>query len=183
VFRKASGVGSSSNSTESNVKVVSSEFKRFQRLYIVVYLLMMGADWLQGPYVYALYQHYGFSKSDIALLFIVGFGSSLVFGTIVGSAADKYGRRLLCLVFGLTYGASCLTKHIADFNVLLVGRLLGGIATSILFSSFESWMVSEHHKHNYPEEWLGITFSVCTSGNGIVAIVAGIVASFVRSKW
>jgi len=46
-------------------------------------------DWLQGPYVYALYQHYGFDRSDIGRLFIAGFGSSMVFGTIVGSLADK----------------------------------------------------------------------------------------------
>lgn len=44
-----------------------------------------------------------------------------------------------------TVGA-CITKHFADFNVLLVGRLLGGIATSILYSAFESWLVYEHNK-------------------------------------
>ena len=29
-------------------------FVGFQTNYLCVYLLMMGADWLQGPYVYAL---------------------------------------------------------------------------------------------------------------------------------
>jgi hypothetical protein len=28
--------------------------------------------------------------------------------------------------------------------MLLAGRVLSGIATSLLFSSFESWMVTEH---------------------------------------
>lgn len=46
-------------------------------------------DWLQGPYVYALYQHYGYKQADIGRLFIAGFGSSMIFGTIVGSLADK----------------------------------------------------------------------------------------------
>ena len=46
-------------------------------------------DWLQGPYVYALYQYYGFDVKDIGRLFIAGFGSSMIFGTIVGSLADK----------------------------------------------------------------------------------------------
>ena len=57
------------------------------------YLLTLPAsaagDWLQGPYVYALYQHYGFDRGAIGSLFIAGFGSSMVFGTIVGSLADK----------------------------------------------------------------------------------------------
>ena len=46
-------------------------------------------DWLQGPYVYYLYSQYGFGKGEIGHLFIAGFGSSMLFGTIVGSLADK----------------------------------------------------------------------------------------------
>ena len=46
-------------------------------------------DWLQGPYVYALYESYGMSKQDIELLFVAGFGASMVFGPIAGSLADK----------------------------------------------------------------------------------------------
>lgn len=51
--------------------------------------LSAAGDWLQGPYVYALYEFYGFDRGDIGRLFIAGFGSSMVFGTIVGSLADK----------------------------------------------------------------------------------------------
>lgn len=48
-----------------------------------------GADWLQGPYVYALYESYGFGIKEIAELFVAGFGSSMIFGTIVGGLADR----------------------------------------------------------------------------------------------
>lgn len=99
----------------------------------------------QGPYVYALYSEYGFSKGDIGLLFIVGFGSSLLFGTVVGGFADRYGRKMNCLIFAILYGASCLTKHFNNFSILMIGRLLGGVATSILMSAFETWMIHEHH--------------------------------------
>ena len=56
-----------------------------------VFLLAFFSDWLQGPYVYALYDFYGFDSRDIAILFIIGFMSSMVFGTLVGSLSDKYG--------------------------------------------------------------------------------------------
>lgn len=46
-------------------------------------------DWLQGPYVYYPYSQYGFRKGEIGQLFIAGFGSSMLFGTIVGSLADN----------------------------------------------------------------------------------------------
>lgn len=43
--------------------------------------------------------------------------------------------------------------------MLASGRLLGGIATSLLFSAFESWLVAAHNTNGYPEAWLGDTFS------------------------
>lgn len=47
--------------------------------------------------MYALYQHYGFDRGAIGQLFIAGFGSSMIFGTIVGSLADKTYAPLLFL--------------------------------------------------------------------------------------
>lgn len=44
------------------------------------------------------------------------------------------------------YTSGCVTKHFNDFNVLLAGRLFSGIATSLLNSAFESWLVAEHSK-------------------------------------
>jgi len=32
----------------------TSDFKKFQRSYLIVYVCAVCADWLQGPYVYAL---------------------------------------------------------------------------------------------------------------------------------
>ena len=55
---------------------------------VYVHIISAG-DWMQGPYVYALYDHYGMDTHQIELLFVAGFGSSMLFGTIVGSCADK----------------------------------------------------------------------------------------------
>ncbi|GJP51595.1 hypothetical protein CLOM_g10749, partial [Closterium sp. NIES-68] len=135
-------------------------------------------DWLQGPYVYALYQHYGYDKGDIGRLFIAGFGSSMVFGTIVGSLADKHGRRRASITYCVVYMLSCATKHSPDYRVLLLGRVLGGIATSLLFSAFESWLVAEHCKRGFDPQWLSVTFSKAIFlGNGLVAILSGLLAN------
>jgi len=141
-------------------------------------MLMMMADWMQGPYVYALYDSYGFDMQAIGILFVAGFGSSAVFGTFVGGLADRYGRRANCMIFVVLYSFSCVTKHFNDFYWLLAGRILGGISTSILMSAFETWMVHEHTtRHAFPEKWLGSTFGLMTFGSGIVAILAGLIAS------
>jgi hypothetical protein len=68
----------------------------------------------------------------------------MVFGTFVGSLADKLGRKRMALCFCIVYGASCATKLSPNFAILMVGRLLAGVATSLLFSVFEAWLVSEH---------------------------------------
>jgi hypothetical protein len=67
--------------------------------------------------------------------------------------------------------------------VLLFGRLTGGVATSILFSSFESWLVAEHNKNFYPAEWLEQTMSLATLLNAISAIAAGSLGALVKSQF
>ncbi|KAG0583783.1 hypothetical protein M758_3G162500 [Ceratodon purpureus] len=156
----------------------SPAFNAFKNNYLVVYSLMMAGDWLQGPYVYALYVYYGYTKGDIGKLFIAGFGSSMLFGTIVGSLADRYGRKRMSVLYCITYILSCFTKHSPQYRVLMLGRVLGGIATSLLFSSFESWLVAEHFKRGFEAQWLSLTFSKAIFlGNGLIAIIAGLVAN------
>uniref|UniRef100_A0A2N9FZ88 Major facilitator superfamily (MFS) profile domain-containing protein n=1 Tax=Fagus sylvatica TaxID=28930 RepID=A0A2N9FZ88_FAGSY len=152
-----------------------SAFNAFKNNYLLVYSLMMAGDWLQGPYVYYLYSQYGFGKGDIGQLFIAGFGSSMLFGTIVGSLADKQGRKRASVTYCITYILSCITKHSSQYKVLMLGRILGGIATSLLFSAFESWLVAEHNKRGFEQQWLSITFSKAIFlGNGLVAIISGL---------
>lgn len=70
-------------------------------------------------------------------------------------------------------------KISTNYNILLLGRLLGGVSTSLLFSVFESWYVYEHiQNYDFPSEWISITFSKATFWNGVMAIIAGILANF-----
>ncbi|XP_010919323.1 uncharacterized protein [Elaeis guineensis] len=164
--------------TNKDRVAISSAFNSFKNNYLVVYSLAMAGDWLQGPYVYYLYSQYGFDKGDIGRLFIAGFGSSMLFGTIVGSLADKQGRKRACVTYCIAYILSCITKHSPEYKVLMLGRVLGGIATSLLFSAFESWLVAEHFKKGFDPQWLSLTFSKAIFlGNGLVAIISGLFAN------
>ncbi|OAY75526.1 Molybdate-anion transporter [Ananas comosus] len=169
--------------TSKDRVATSSAFNYFKNNYLVVYSLMMAGDWLQGPYVYFLYSQYGFDKGDIGRLFIAGFGSSMLFGTIVGSLADKQGRKRACVTYCITYILSCITKHSPEYKVLMVGRILGGIATSLLFSAFESWLVAEHNKRGFDPQWLSLIFSKAIFlGNGLIAIVSGLFANMLADN-
>mmetsp|Transcript_75389 Transcript_75389/g.125694 ORF Transcript_75389/g.125694 Transcript_75389/m.125694 type:complete len:458 (+) Transcript_75389:66-1439(+) len=157
----------------SNLLTGQDNLARFQRLYLPGFLLAMLADWLQGPFVYALYQGYGIDREHNGYLFVAGFGASAVVGTVVGSLADRFGRRKFAILYCVIYFGHCVTKHWSFFGVLMVGRILGGISTSLLFSVFDSWLVSESQREGFTGEQLGNTFSLAYFGSSVAAIAAG----------
>jgi len=152
-------------------------FRRLQCKYLVAWAICVAADWLQGPFVYALYQSYGYSRAENAKLFVAGFGASFLFGTFVAGFADSIGRKRAILLYCFLYVVSCLTKHVNDFNMLLIGRVTGGIATSLLFSAFESWLASESiTRHSFPQGLISYAFSMMYFVNYLVAAGTGLVS-------
>ena len=49
--------------------------------YIPAFLLATSADWMSGPYLYAIFKEYGYGEGSIAKLFMVGYLSSATIGT------------------------------------------------------------------------------------------------------
>lgn len=167
---------------EKQKQETTSDFMKLQRSYLIVYCLACFSDWLQGPYVYTLYKQYGYNEGEIAILFITGTISNSLFGTITGALADIYGRKILCISYGIFYSGCCLTKLFGNFQLLLVGRILGGISTSILYSAFDSWYINEHiNYYKLPNEMLSNTFAKATFFNATLAILAGILSEFLVS--
>ena len=125
------------------------EFAAFQRSYILVYIVIMLADWLQGTHMYTLYTSYAKEEGSsvaVGTLFFTGFMAAAFCGTPIGPYVDRYGRKRACLVY---VGLEVLINVLEHFNhmpLLLLGRILGGVSTSLLFSAFEAWMVTEHRK-------------------------------------
>lgn len=106
--------GSSSSNTDQPSSEDVEMKKRWHTLlrkYLIVYLLATLSDWLQGPYVYALYAKYDYKQHDIAVLFVAGFGSSMIFGSFIGGMADWGGRRAFVILFSVIYALSCFTKR------------------------------------------------------------------------
>lgn len=156
---------------------VPQAYRELQSSYLMAWSLCVLADWFQGPYLYALYSSYGYSHSDIGQLFMVGFATSGICGMFVGAFADSCGRKRSALLYVIVYVMSCLTKHVNNFGVLMSGRVLAGLATSLLFSVFESWLVYEcRFRHGCSQQALSYTFSLMYALNYIVAISAGVLA-------
>lgn len=158
-------------------------FIEFQNRYFRVYFLALLAEWLQGPYLYKLYSDYGFVDPFIGIIYVCGFVSSIFFGTYTGFIADQWGRKKVCVLFTVLYSICCFTKLSRNFFVLCTGRVLGGVSTSLLFSAFDAWYVSEHtQSYQFPPEWLEVTFAKATFYNSVIAVFAGLIAN-VLSEW
>eukprot|EP00794_Sanderia_malayensis_P016715 gene16715-18409_t len=171
------------STTQDEVVINNSLFIAFQKRYFNVYCLALLAEWFQAPYLYRLYSYYGFIDTQIAVIYVSGFVSSVLFGAYAGFLADAWGRKKICVLFTILYSICCGTKLSRNYSVLIGGRIVGGISTSLLFSAFDAWYVHEHSQTNqFPPEWISTTFSKASTYNSIIAVFAGILANAV-SEW
>jgi len=152
--------------------------------YLVAWTLCIAGEWFGGPGVYALYSSYGFERTFIAQLFVLGFACSSVLGCFAGGFADKFGRKRSALLYCLCGVISISCKHFASYPVLIVGRLFDGAHASLLYTAFESWLVSEHCvRHGFPGELLGHSFALMFSISYLVAVACGLVTHFGVNYW
>lgn len=77
----------------------------------------------------------------------------------------------------MTYALACVCTFFHALPILYVGRVLGGISTSILFSAFESWLISSSNNQGLDQGELGSIFGRATLVNGFVAFSAGIASN------
>ena len=115
-------------------------------VWLLVFGLVQVAQWMQAPYLFRLYASYGYAHSEIVAFFLITYASSALIGTAVGSAADRFGRKKGCNVFLLLFVCSTLAKYDAgnSYTRVAVSHLMDGVGQSLLYTSFESWMISEH---------------------------------------
>jgi MFS family permease len=161
-----------------------AEAAHFQKIYFGVYILVVAADWLQGPYIYSLYRYgHGLSEATTAAMFTTGFVAAGASASFAGALADKYGRRNACLAYCGIYSVSCLSVlAYGNLPVLFFGRALGGLSSTLLYSVFEAWMVSEHNARNLGNALpLSQMFSWSVTLSGVVAIASGVVGEAVVS--
>ena len=156
---------SDKNNDGALVKEKPKAIKNLQMRFLAVFWLLRCADWLQGPYFYEVYASKMFngasaSLSLISRLFLVGFASTAVFGPFVGRLSDVYGRKKGTIAYTALYTIGALSTKSLLLPVLMLGRFVNGIGTSLLFSAPESWLVGEANKVEDGPEYLGETFGL-----------------------
>lgn len=190
--RSINSMDSSSSSASAAPAVVDSKPESIQSLqarFLPVFWLLRCSDWLQGPYFYEVYTSKVFqgqpaSMALVSKLFLTGFASRALFGPKVGEAADQYGRKKATLALCVIYAIGALSTKSPLLIILLLGRVLSGIGTALLYSAPESWLVGEAQKSGDDPngKYLGETFGLAYAGDSIVAIGAGQLAGYAATR-
>lgn len=138
----------------------------------------------KGPHLYAVYKYdKKLEETYVAALYATGFISAALSAAFVGQLADKFGRKRACLIYCATYSACCLSMLSDNLYILFAGKLCGGVSTTLLYSVFDAWMITEYHKRGLEAEHLslGTLYGWLTSLTSIVAITTGIVGEILVS--
>lgn len=116
----------------------------------------------------------------MAALFTTGFLAGAISALFVGSLADRYGRRTACLAYCAITILSLFSVLSDNLKVLFVGRALGGLSTTLMYTVFETWMVTEYHQRNLEQSGLKIStiFGRMITLSGVSAIVAGVLGEY-----
>ena len=180
---------STSTNSSEGVEKKPDSIKSLQARFLSVFWLLRCSDWLQGPYFYEVYTSKVFnglpaSMALVSKLFLTGFASRALFGPSVGRAADQYGRKKATLAFCFIYALGALSTKSPLLLVLLLGRVLSGVGTALLFSAPESWLVGAAQKGGDDPDgkYLGETFGMAYAGDSIVAILAGQLAGWAAAR-
>lgn len=133
----------------------------------------------QGPHLYPLlHDERALSEETVASLYAATFIAAAVSAMFTGLLADRFGRRSACFAFCFIHSISSLTVLSTSLPVLALGRVLAGISLTLLWTVFESWMVTEFNVRGLESNVVSLSgmFRLMTTSNCLAAIFGGLLS-------
>lgn len=125
---------------EGKSKTTVQTFLHQQRHFLIGFALMSLGDWLQGPYLFSMYDSAGLARSAQLDLYSFDFLLGAILSVCVGVVSDLGGRKQSCALYGIFYGLSCLCNHFpGQFSILALGCAVDGLCNALLRCAFESY--------------------------------------------
>ena len=168
------------NKSKKTEKEQVMSFSAFRVNYLVVHIAIMLADGLQGTHLYVLYEGYGYS---VASLYCLGFLTGAITSPFIGPFVDKIGRKKAAMLYCSLEMFINWLEQFPYFYGLIVSRMIGGITTNLLFSVFESWLVTEHRRRGFAEEKLETILRDSVILSNLAAIASGFLAEFLAVRF
>lgn len=126
-----------------------ASFMSLRITYLIVTLVVMLADGLQGTHLYVLYEGYGFT---VANLYCLGFVTGGLASPITGALVDKFGRKKSALLYCVLEICINRLEQYPMLAGLIFSRMVGGITTNLLSTVFDTWLDTEYRRRNIRKE-------------------------------
>ncbi len=145
-----------------------------------LFFLNFPFEFLTGTHLYVLYEGYGYS---VASLYCLGFVSGAVTSPFTGPLVDRIGRKKAAMLYCFLEMVINYLEQYPIFLGLIVSRVVGGITTNLLFTVFESWLVTEHRKRGFAEEKLETILCDSVIASNMAAIFSGYLSHVLAAKY
>ncbi|KAI1308114.1 hypothetical protein F5Y03DRAFT_405319 [Xylaria venustula] len=177
ILSSVQGTLSPSSTEKRERDPLDDDARAFQRTFLRVYLLVIGSEWLQNPFMYSLFRtEKTLDEATVATLYSSTYLAAAVSALFTGYLTDRFGRRAACLAFCAIHSLAAVSVCFDELPILILGRVLGGIALTLLWTAFESWLVAEYNERGLAQSSLSLSalFGSMTTSKCITAIFAGV---------
>ena len=119
----------------------------------------------------------------MANLYATGFVAGMLSSPFTGPLVDKFGRKSAAIAYCILEIIINRLEQYKWINGLIISRVVGGVTANLLSTVFESWLVTEHRRHDFPEESLEIILRDSVIISNLSAIGSGILAHFLADRF
>jgi MFS family permease len=157
-----------------NTVIATQEFRLFQGAFVAGYAIVIFAELLASASFFHTVISLSMTLEQATRLYLATIVSS-TFGAILLEIADLGARRDKCILCAILYCLAMLTMFSGShYEMLMLGRVIYGLAAALQHNCFEAYAVHTHTSHGYPEDWLTQTFSLLTHSMALVSVAAGV---------
>lgn len=169
-----------SRSKEGTI-ITTKEFQIFQTSFVTGYALIIFSELIASASFYHTLLGLGVNLEKITKLYLTTIISSTL-GSVALEIVDIGSKKDKCFIAALLYSISMFSIFFGGhYEMLLMGRIAYGFASSIQHSCFEAYAIHEHTSRGFPDDWLSHTFSFLTHTMSLVAVLTGIVGQLSSS--
>lgn len=122
-----------------------SEGRKIMYRYVIITQLAKAADWIISPFIFEFIRTRQFINFEkVGILIAISFLSNIFLGPLlVGYLIDKSNKKFACILFCVIMTLSCIFRFIKNPMSMVFSQITYGVATSLLNSAFENWLICE----------------------------------------
>jgi MFS transporter, MFS domain-containing protein family, molybdate-anion transporter len=167
--------------SSEGVSITTKDFQVFQSRFIIGYASVILWELIASATFYHTFLLLELSLAQITKLYLATVFSSTLTSILI-EIVDLGARKDKCVLSALLYSVSMFSILFGGhYEMLLMGRIVYGVASALQHQAFEAYVVHQHTSQGFPEDWLSQTFTMLTHTMALVAALSGLLGQFATS--